>query len=52
MNLISALLTVLLSCIVGLFCLFCLISELIRVVRILIAYIRHDDETINKLNLR
>ena len=36
----------------GLLCLFCLISELIRVIRILIAYIRHDDETINKLNLR
>ena len=51
MNLISSIITVLLSCIVGLFCLFCLISELIRVIRILIAYIRHDDETIDKLTL-
>lgn len=52
MTLISAIITVLLSCIVGLFCLFCLISELIRVVRILIAYIRHNNETIDKLTLK
>ena len=52
MNLISSILTVLLSCIVGLFCICLLISEIIRVVRILIAYIRHDDETINRLTLK
>lgn len=48
---ISSIITVLLSCMVGLFCVFCLISELIRVIRVLIAYIKHDDETIDKLML-
>ena len=52
MNLISSILTVLLSCIVGLLCVCFLLSEIIRVVRILIAYIKHDDETINKLTFK
>lgn len=52
MNLISAIITVLLSCIVGLFCVCLLTSEIIRVARILIAYIKHDDKTIDKLTLK
>lgn len=52
MNLIGSIITVLLSGMVGLFCAFCLISEIIRVVRILIAYIKHDEETIDKLTLK
>lgn len=49
---IGAIIAVLLSGVVGLFCMFYLISELIRVVRIFIAYIRHDDETIDKLMIK
>lgn len=51
MNLISSIITVLLSCIVGLFCVCLLTSEIIRVVRIIIAYIKQDDETIDRLTI-
>lgn len=52
MSLISSILTVLLSCIVGLFCVCILTSEIIRVVRLFIAYIKHDEETIDRLTIK